>query len=352
MKTILILFIAFYLPATINPQTYFQKISTGPIVNTMNYNNMTAGGDYDNDGDIDIVESAYNDNCPECLNPLLFFRNEGDGNFSRIYDNAVAQASVSGSGLAWGDYDNDGWLDLFVCGTVNSRNKLFHNEQNGNFTEVTSGEIVTELNSSQACGWSDYDKDGWLDIFVANRYGIHNNRLYKNNGNGTFTKILEGSIVNDISESRGCAWGDYDNDSWPDLFVVNYEGRNDFLYHNDHNGNFTKITSVPMANDGLWGSCAEWIDFDNNGYMDLYVTNNNGNNKLYCNHGDGYFTLSNSLPYTDVNSYGFSWGDYDNDGFTDLFTCGKNSANKLFKNNDSSSVYEIWNEIKMMANNR
>ena len=345
MKTIFIFFIAILLPQLSYSQIYFQKINTGPIVNTMNYNHVTAWGDYDNDGDQDLVVTGVNDNCLNCDIPLLFFRNDGSGNFTRIYDNAIALTSMKGSGLAWGDYDNDGWLDLFICGTINARNKLFHNDQNGNFTEVLSGEIVTEINSSQTCGWTDYNKDGWLDLFVTNRYMTFSNRLYKNNGDGTFTKVLTGSIVNDIGESRGCAWGDYDNDGWPDLFVVNYAGQNDFLYRNDQDGSFTRILDQPMVNDGLWGSCAEWIDHDNNGYFDLYVTNNDGSNKLYINHGDGNFSLNNTLISQDGISYGFTWGDYDNDGYTDLFTCGKNAINKLYRNNGESGFTRITNEV-------
>lgn len=346
MKTLTTIFLlCFLIPFNIKSQTFFQKITTGPVVTTLNYSNFSAWGDYDNDGDLDFVVSAFNDNCPGCSYPLMLFKNDGVGNFTRITDNIIAQSSVIGSGLAWGDYDNDGYLDLFACGTINSRNRLFHNEQNGNFTEVTTGEIVNEITSSQSCGWADYNKDGFIDIFLANRYG-QSNRLYKNNGNGTFTRILAGSIVNDIGDSRCCAWADYDNDGRPDLFVLNYSGQNDFLYHNNGDGTFTRILTGPVVNDGLWGAGCQWADYDNNGYMDLFVTNCGENpNRLYYNQGDGVFTVNNSLLSQEGNSYGFSWGDYDNDGQIDIFVCNNGENNTLYKNNGGSLFTKVTGEI-------
>ncbi|MEO8210212.1 MAG: FG-GAP-like repeat-containing protein, partial [bacterium] len=154
----------------------------------------------------------------------------------------------------------------------------------------------------------------------------------------TFTKITEGSIVNDIGSSRSCAWGDYDIDGHIDLFVLNYEGLNDFLYHNNGDGTFTRIFNQPIVTDQAWGSCCSWFDYDNNGYLDLFVSNNGTYNKLFYNHGDGNFTVNNSLPNHDGSSYGFCWGDYDNDGHTDLFTCNVHNINTLYKNSGGSFV--------------
>lgn len=343
MKTTLFIILSFViLPVTSSSQTFFQKITTGPVVTTENYSNMSAWGDYDNDGDQDFVVSSIDDSCGDCPGPLLFFKNNGDGSFTRIFDNAIAELNIVGSGLTWCDYDNDSYLDFFVCGTKNSKNKLFHNERNGNFSIITEGIVVNDENSwSQGSAWADYNKDGFMDLFVTNRF--RSNFLYKNNGNGTFTKITSGSIVNDIGSSRACAWGDYNNDSWPDLFVVNYEGINDFLYKNNGDGTFTRIFNVPMVNEGLWGAACAWNDYDNNGYLDLYVTGNY--NRLYYNHGDGVFTVSNSLPGQTSNRYGFTWGDYDNDGLSDLLVCGGGNLNTLYKNNGGSSFTPVTSEI-------
>lgn len=345
MKKIIIFFTAILIAHTVNSQSYFQKITTGQIVNTLTKGNISAWGDYDNDGYQDVVISVANDNCETCTYPLQFYKNNGDGDFIRIYDNAIAQTSVVGSGLAWADYDNDGKLDLFVCGTNNTKNKLFHNEGNGIFSEVTEGIIVNDVNSwSQACAWADYNKDGLIDLFVANRDN-ERNFLYKNTGNGNFMKVTQGSIVNDIGASRSCSWGDFDNDGWPDLFVLNYEGQNDYLYHNNGGQSFTKIFNLPMVNDYRWGNSCGWADFNNDGNPDLFVTNNSSNNSLFINHGNGDFSQSNLEITLEGNSHGFTFGDYNNDGYEDLFVCNRNRHNTLYRNNEGTSFTKINDEI-------
>lgn len=348
MKTILFIALIIFFNQNILPsQPYFQKVTSGEIVNTQNLSNMSAWGDYDNDGDHDVVISSLDDSCGSCPNYLLFFNNNGEGTFTRVTNTVITQQNIAGSGLTWADYDNDGYLDLFVCGTINSRNKLFHNEGNGQFTLVTTGIIVNDVPSwSQGSAWADYNRDGWIDLFVANRF--QSNFLYKNNGDGTFTKILSGSIVNDYGSSRACAWGDYNNDFWQDLFVLNYDdGAKDFLYRNNGDGTFTRVLNQPMVMDEFWGSSCSWIDYDNNGYLDLFVTNTGGgqSNRLYHNEGSGNFTLSNSILNQTSNSYGFSWGDYDNNGLTDLFMCNRGQINSLYINNGGSSFTKITNEI-------
>src|SRR5947207_853280 len=116
------------------------------------------------------------------------------------------------------------------------------------FIPITSGNVVTDAGNSHGMAWGDYDGDGYVDLFVANASGL-NNFLYHNNGDGTFTKITTGSIVNDSGNSTSCAWGDYDNDGHLDLFVANAFESN-FLYHNNGDGTFTKITSGAIVSDG------------------------------------------------------------------------------------------------------
>jgi hypothetical protein len=154
---------------------------------------------------------------------------------------------------------------------------------------VTSGRIVADGGSSFGAAWADYDNDGFLDLFVANQN--QKNFLYHNNGDGTFTKITSGAIVNDIGYSWGAAWADYDNDGSIDLFVANGppsgSGQNDFLYRNNGDGTFTKITTGSLVNDGAAGDGCAWGDFNNDGFPDLFVTNlNDQNNLLYRNNGN------------------------------------------------------------------
>src|SRR5439155_617351 len=155
---------------------------------------------------------------------------------------------------------------------------------------VTAGSIVTSRGSSRGCAWADYDRDGFVDLFVANERG-ENNFLFHNNGDGTFARITDGRIVRDGGNSTACAWGDYDNDGYPDLFVANGPPngpvQNDFLDHNNGDGTFTKITSGSLVNDAAIGDGCAWGDYNNDGFLDLMVSNLNGqNNLLYENSGN------------------------------------------------------------------
>jgi hypothetical protein len=145
---------------------------------------------------------------------------------------------------AWGDYDNDGLPDLFVCG-YNQRHQLFHNEGHGVFTIAASaGAITADSGDDQSAAWADYDNDGWLDLVVCSGGPNHGLKdfLYHNNGDGTFSKVTTGSIANDNGEGAAAAWGDYDRDGFPDLFITNFQNmpngdKSNFLYHNNGNSN-------------------------------------------------------------------------------------------------------------------
>ncbi len=345
MKKIILIILFLGFAYSLQAQPYFQKITSGEIVNTVYSGQRCAWGDYDNDGYQDLVVTGFNNNCQTCNYSILLYHNNGDGTFTRVTTGPIATYSGRTFGCSWGDYDNDGKLDLFVCVGFNSHNLLFHNEGNGVFTLVTSGPEVTDVGWGEAASWCDYDRDGWLDLFVCNEYG-YPNFLYHNNGNGTFSKITTGPMVTDGGSSIGAAWGDYDNDGWPDLFVANYDGQHDYLYHNNGNSTFTKILTGPEVTDNDWGSGCAWGDYDNDGYLDLYVTNGNSPNRLYHNNGDGTFTLSSTLPSLENGlSYGCGWADFDNDGYLDLFVSKIQSANALFKNVNGQTFTRVTNDI-------
>ncbi len=323
----------------------FTKVVNGIIVNDNSWSQGCAWGDYDSDGDQDLVVVSYNNGCPTCTYPFLLYRNDG-GTFTKILTGPIATEINRGFGCSWGDYDNDGRLDLFVAASMGSPNNLlYHNEGGGNFTKITSGSIVNDGGNSVGCAWIDYDRDGWLDMFVVNIYS-ENDFLYKNNGNGTFTKITSGTIVNDGSYGRGCCVGDYDNDGWIDIFIACFSGQTDRLYKNNGNGTFTLTTGV-IPTDNYWGCGGDFGDYDNDGFLDLFVTNQNGLNRLYHNNGNGTFTLTNSLPSNETGptSYGCVWADYDNDGRLDLYVSNFGGANAfLYKNNGSGNFSRVLNE--------
>ena len=289
-------------------------------------------GDYDNDGYPDLFVANR-----DGRNNFLF-RNHGDGTFERVTTGAVVADGGDSIACAWVDYDRDGFLDLFVA-DLSWANRLYHNERNGTFTRVTTGEIVNDTANTVGCAWGDYDNDGYPDLFVANG-GNNDNALYRNLGNGTFEKVTVGSIVHDGGYGDGCAWGDYNNDGWLDMFVANRLGNN-FLYRNNGDGSFTRIGEGQIVSDGGYSNGAAWADYNNDGFLDLFVANQ-GTNFLYRNKGDGTFEKigDSAVSATSNTGYGGAWGDYDNDGFVDLFISDFGGANsQLYHNTGNSNAW-------------
>src|SRR6266568_4404912 len=280
--------------ATLTVDPTFTKITTSPIVTDGAYSAGGTWGDFNNDGFLDLFVPNGTDG--SAYVPFLY-HNNGDGTFTSVTSRPPVNLAADSYSACWGDYDNDGNLDLFVATTT--RNLLYHNNGNGTFTRVTIGSVVTDLAYSGAGAWVDYDNDGLLDLFVTNEAG-QKNFLYHNNGDGTFTRITNGIVVNDITQSPnvysgsfGCAWGDYDNDGWLDLYVGN-EGNTgivptvvNFLYHNNGDGTFTKVTTGSPVNEysDSWG--VTWADYDNDGFLDLFASRGDyRGNYLYRNNGN------------------------------------------------------------------
>lgn len=329
----------------------FTKITSGVIVNDGGRSFGATWGDYDNDGDLDLFVANDDQN-------NFLYRNDGPPNFtfSKITSGVIVNDGGLSYGAAWGDYDNDGDLDLFVNNKGGTNNFLYSNNGNGTFNKVTSGIIVNDGGNSRAASWGDFDNDRDLDLFVANT-GPQNNFLYRNDGppNFTFSKITTGAIVNDGGNSHGVSWGDYENDGDLDLFVANTANQSNFLYSNNGNGTFTKITTGAIVNDGGSSLGSAWGDFDNDGDLDLFVANDLGSsNFLYSNNGNGSFTkITAGVIVNDGGvSQGAAWADYDNDGDLDMFVANAgNTSNFLYANDGNNNK---WINIKLvgMASNR
>ncbi len=270
----------------------FTKIMQGPVVNDVGDGVAAAWADYDNDGAVDLFVSVT-----ASLTNFLYHGN-GDGTFTRIVSGDLATDWGGGQVPAWGDYDNDGDLDLFLPNNAAeffpapySNNLFYVNTGGGSFTRIASGNIAADPGFAHACAWGDYDNDGYLDLFVTqnSNAGRPKSLLYHNDRNGNFTRITQGDIVNDLGDSTGCAWGDYDNDGFLDLFVANRD-RSNFLYRNNGDGTFAKITSGAIVNDGGISVGCAWGDYDNDGFLDLFVANGevtqSQNNFLYHNNGN------------------------------------------------------------------
>ncbi|MBN2611125.1 MAG: VCBS repeat-containing protein [Bacteroidales bacterium] len=270
--------------------------------------------------------------------------NNQNKTFLDIADRAgVRGSNETGTNVAWADFDNDGFLDLYVA-VRDAPNLLYHNNGNGTFTDIASKAGADDSGWSNGVAWADFDNDGDLDLYVGNGKG-RVNRLFRNNGNMTFNDIGPAAGVADTSWAAGVAWGDYNNDGWLDLFVANY-GTANKLYHNNGNSNFSEVgSSLDMDDPGIGTGCA-WFDFDNDGNLDLYVTNSSGRyNLCYKNNGDGTFTeCAHNLGLEDYsNSTCVTSGDFDNDGDLDLYISNMRQENSLFRND---STFNNWIIIK------
>ncbi|MEO1437198.1 MAG: VCBS repeat-containing protein, partial [Bacteroidota bacterium] len=195
-------------------------------------------------------------------------------------------------GLSWADYDGDGFVDLFMPSYTNGQgNFLYKNDGDGTFTKVTSGALVAETGVATGSTWADYDNDGDLDVFITQNIGDFN-LLFRNNGDGTFVKIENDPIVSDNGYSHGAAWGDYDNDGFVDLFVADlFSSRFNQLYRNNGDGTFTDMSTSEIAQEASSSISGVWGDYDNDGDLDLFVSNRgeNDTNSLYENKGGGRF---------------------------------------------------------------
>ncbi|MEM7371952.1 MAG: FG-GAP-like repeat-containing protein [Bacteroidota bacterium] len=254
----------------------FSSIEAGDLTSYGGYSHSTSWVDMNNDGLLDICVVDYH---PTRFNTL--YLNNGDKTFSRVEENTLTQDVFSSRGAVWGDYDNDGDQDVYVPNTAGV-NFFYQNDGNGRFSRIESGpELGPVLNSSGAC-WGDYDNDGDLDLFVANASGA-NNGLYRNNGDGTFTAISGDPVVTDGGHSHGASWGDLDNDGDLDLVVGNDQDKVNFYYLNNGDGTFSRAYSKAVLETENSLAIAT-ADYDNDGDLDIYVANHADQaNSLYRN---------------------------------------------------------------------
>jgi hypothetical protein len=345
--------IKFKLKNSVSPQRYTFETMVGGV----------AVFDYNNDGLLDIFFTngaaipSLEKSDPSYYNRL--FRNNGDGTFTDVTEKAGLQGIGYSMGVAAGDYDNDGFVDLYVTGV--NRNQLFHNNGDGTFTDVTEkagvGGFVPKIGKawSVAAGWFDYNNDGLLDLFVLNylNYNIKTaplcvqqhlpaycspvdflgtpNILYRNNGDGTFTDVSEQSHISQyVGKGMGLAFADYDNDGFTDIFVSNDTFEN-YLLHNNGDGTFTNVALLAGVAYNAYGKAiagmgADFRDIDNDGRPDIFETAMFGEGfPLYKNLGEGQFQdVTAAAGLSALTSRSTAWGvgifDFDNDGNKDLFT--------------------------------
>ncbi len=328
--------------------------------------------DYDNDGDLDVL--LLRGGWERALR-LSLLRNRGDATFDDVTITAGLGEPITTESAAWGDYDNDGRLDLFVCGEYlipggqpsdrpgNPRNRcrLYHNEGNGTFQDVASRAGVVNERCAKGSAWGDYDDDGHLDLFVSNMG--QPSRLYHNRGDATFEDVAPALGVTGADMSFACWFWDYDNDGKLDLYVNDYRAKvaevlasalgvriqgssHPRLYHNLDKDGFRDV-SVELGLDRAMAPMgANFGDIDNDGYLDLYL----GTGDMSYEGLDVKLMFRNveGIGFEDVTTlsgtghlqkgHGISFADFDDDGDLDLFvelggaTPGDQAYNALFRN--------------------
>ena len=355
----------------------FVDVTAAAGVGDTSWSMGCAAADYDNDGDLDLYVTNFGRN--------TFYQNQGDGTFEDVTEKAGVGDDRWGVGCAFGDADLDGYVDLYVAnyidfsrdysstvpcvwktvdifcgprGLLPADDVFYHNRGNGTWADRSEEAGITGAKYyGYGVVFSDFDRDGWPDVFVANDSAPNN--LYQNQGDGTFVDegLSAGVAYSGDGTEQGCmgaAVGDYDNDGYFDIFVTNFEGEYNTLYKNQRGTFFLDVSFVShVAAWGIpevgWGT--GFFDFDNDGDQDLFAANGHtypqadlphtnsryaAPNFLYQNLGDGTFAEVSArggpgLALVEV-SRGASFADYDRDGDIDLFVLNLNSTPNLLRN--------------------
>ncbi|HEY7156596.1 MAG TPA: CRTAC1 family protein [Gemmataceae bacterium] len=313
----------------------FRDVGALVGVNRFNMSGGAIMDDFDNDDLLDIVVTSW-----DATEHMALYRNKGDGTFQDRTREAGLTDQFGGLYCVQGDYNNDGHLDIFIVRGAwipyAIRPSLLRNNGDGTFTDVTEAAGLSgPVNSNSAC-WADFDNDGFLDLFVCCER--QPDRLYRNMGDGTFQEVTaRAGLAGQRRFCKGATWIDDDNDGYPDLFLTNYFGPAQ-LYHNNRDGTFTEVTQTLGIDGPQQGfSCWAW-DYDNDGWLDIFATSydrtlgdvvkgllgqphGRGPNKLFRNlQGKGFKDVTREAGLDMVfATMGSNFGDFDNDGYLDMY---------------------------------
>ncbi len=348
MKSIIIILIFFWFIGpffSIFAQT-FTKITdpSNPIVSTQMHTNYSGAAwvDYNNNGNLDLFVTRS-----------FLFRNDGNENFTLINTEIGAGfINTTGNGISFGDYDNDGLIDLFMAGNPSA---LYKNMGNNVFELISEGDLSLDKRGWTAA-WGDFDNDGFIDLVITHPAGFVGaptpSHFYYNDGDGRFTKLFDFEFTKENKAYTVATWSDYDLDGDIDLFIASGPALGqtapDNLYKNmlTETGiaDLLRIDTSPIATDEQDGQVWNWIDFDNDGDLDAYVTNyQSASNRFYRNDNGTYVSVNNELVFG-----GFclanAWGDFDNDGFLDVIITSE-AGNFFFKNNGDGTFTSVSNAI-------
>lgn len=335
-----------------------------------------AGGsiadDFDGDGLIDIMVSSWG-----LDNQLHYFKNMGNRGFEDQTESANLIGITGGLNMVHGDYNNDGWVDVFVLRggwfgeDGNHPNSLLKNNGNGTFTDVTISTSIYSEHPTQTASWGDFNNDGWLDLFIGNENtggSNHISELYQNNGDGTFSEVAQAHNINAIGFIKAVIWGDINNDGFLDLYISRL-GESNLLFQNsgpENNYHFKEISKKSGVTEPLNSFPAWFWDFNNDGWEDIWVSgydNSSGHvamdylglkhdgesPRLYQNNKDGTFTDVTKKANLDhpLLTMGSNFGDLNNDGFLDFYAGTGDpdyrsiQPNRMFLNNRGESFDDV-----------
>lgn len=354
----------------------------------LNYKCMAGGSivdDFNNDGYLDVVISSWS-----LSEPMHYYRNNANGTFSDISDSTGLGNLPGGLNMMQTDYNNDGYKDIFVTrggwkGQFGEApNSLLRNNGNGTFTDVTKESGLLSFHPTQTATWADFNNDGWLDVFIGNETmpggKDHPCELYINNKNGTFTEIASKADCAITEFVKGVTSGDFDNDGLTDIFISTLNGKK-ILLKNESTKNgtvkFLDISQQAGFSNQLTRTFPTWFwDYDNDGWLDILVcgyeftgslatyaaseatnrpVNNSGKVFLYRNNHDGTFENVSAKVGLDRIAFamGANFGDIDNDGYLDFYLGTGNPQlrsaipNKLFKNINGSRFLDVTTSARV-----
>jgi hypothetical protein len=311
-------------------------VSAAPVLPSSTiYGSGQAVEDFDGDGDLDVIIA------PMAGTPFRMFRNDGNMNFTDV-------SATSGLGIHFGphaveaaDIDNDGDPDLYVGGTWMAP-KMFINDGTGVFTDEAAARGLNHTDDNYSASFGDFDRDGWLDLYLGNRHDINPqfpgpNRLYRNTGGGNFVDVTATAGVAGNSLTLACMFMDFDEDGWPDLFEVSEKPlvQPNELWRNNGDGTFSPVAAIYGCNLAIDGMGIDIADAFNDGGVDFYCTDGPPDHLFQR------WDPALQLYVDDTNTYGMQgggvgWGcnffDYDNDGWQDVYVIQENYGNALFKN--------------------
>jgi hypothetical protein len=283
-------------------------------------------GDYDNDGYPDILLTGFS----SAGEISRVYRNNGDNTFT-LQTGISLQGGGNGS-AAWIDYNNDGRPDISLTGNsslIGPYSKIYRNDGNNTFTEQSG--IILQGVYNGTTSWSDFDNDGDPDILITGNSNIGPvSKIYRNNNDNTFTGLTDVNLSG-VNEGSA-AWGDYDNDSYPDILLTGHGFSR--IYHNNRNGTFSEQTTINLQ--GVQQSSIDWGDYDNDGNLDIVLTGNDNDgyiwSKIYRNNGNSTFSELKDINLTGINRGSVAWGDYNNDTKLDLLLTGEvGGGGRIFK---------------------